>query len=349
MEGLDLKKPAVFAEWQAFLQQNGIEKFDEAELAQINQTLAWRCQTTHELIATVSLADGLIKYLAIAPKFRETGKMFNQVISAAQSKLAEQNHFNSRVVTKPQLVASFEHVGFSLLAKTADAAVMEAGLPNLEFYLANLPQPPQTAKSLGAIVMNANPFTNGHLALVKRASAACDFVYVFVVADDVSLFTTAERTQLIEQNCEPFPNVAVVSGSNYMVSFTTFPAYFTKSNVKSQQVQTKLDATLFKNIAQKLGITRRFVGSEPLSPTTATYNQALKQILPPAVRVDEMPRMKYDNTPISASAVRQFIKAGDVTRIAAIAPEKTVAFIERHLPELQNRLVKKPKLMTHDW
>lgn len=35
--------------------------------------------------------------------------------------------------------------------------------------------------------MNANPFTLGHEHLVKRASEENDLVYVFVVANDVSL------------------------------------------------------------------------------------------------------------------------------------------------------------------
>ncbi|WP_225437775.1 adenylyltransferase/cytidyltransferase family protein [Limosilactobacillus reuteri] len=45
--------------------------------------------------------------------------------------------------------------------------------------------------------MNANPFTLGHRYLVEQAAKENDRVYVFVVQDNVSLFTTDERRQLV--------------------------------------------------------------------------------------------------------------------------------------------------------
>ena len=45
--------------------------------------------------------------------------------------------------------------------------------------------------------MNANPFTLGHRYLVEQAAAACDWLHVFVVAEDASFFPYRDRFQLV--------------------------------------------------------------------------------------------------------------------------------------------------------
>jgi [citrate (pro-3S)-lyase] ligase len=41
-------------------------------------------------------------------------------------------------------------------------------------------------KRIGAIVMNANPFTLGHRHLVEQAAHSCDHLHLFVVQEDAS-------------------------------------------------------------------------------------------------------------------------------------------------------------------
>ena len=67
---------------------------------------------------------------------------------------------------------------------------------------------------------------NGHRYLVETASKENDHVYVFVVSEDVSIFSFSERFKLVKAGVADLPNVIVVPGKEYMVSYATFPAYF---------------------------------------------------------------------------------------------------------------------------
>jgi [citrate (pro-3S)-lyase] ligase len=53
----------------------------------------------------------------------------------------------------------------------------------------------QPGRKIGAIVMNANPFTLGHRWLVEQAARQCDWLHLFVVKEDASCFpiTIASR------------------------------------------------------------------------------------------------------------------------------------------------------------
>jgi hypothetical protein len=79
---------------------------------------------------------------------------------------------------------------------------------------------------------------------------------------------------------------------------------------EAAQAYARLDATLFATrIAPACGITKRFVGEEPLDPMTAAYNDALLSILPEnGVAVRVLPRKSIDGAPISASRVRALWK-----------------------------------------
>ncbi len=96
--------------------------------------------------------------------------------------------------------------------------------------------------------MNANPFTLGHRYLVEQAATENDLVYVFVVNTDLSLFSTAEREQLVRAGTSDLSNVIVVNGGDYMVSYATFPAYFLPSKDQAITYQTTLDARIFRDV-----------------------------------------------------------------------------------------------------
>ncbi len=97
--------------------------------------------------------------------------------------------------------------------------------------------PNQQYQQIGAVVMNANPFTLGHRYLVEKAAKENDFVYVFVVSANTSLFSADERLQLVREGLSDLDNVVVVAGGDYMVSYATFPAYFCRT--MSQRLITK--------------------------------------------------------------------------------------------------------------
>jgi [citrate (pro-3S)-lyase] ligase len=92
-------------------------------------------------------------------------------------------------------------------------------------------------------------------------------------------------------------------------------------------VQCLLDIEVFaKHYAPHFGITCRFVGTEPLSPMTCRYNEALKAHLPElGIAVSEIPRLETEGAPISATAVRQALDEGKDFR--HLVPDTTYEYL----------------------
>lgn len=327
---LDLKDSYYYEQWQSLIEKEGlvIENLDD-----ITETLG--IYEDDELIATGSYFENVLKYLAIEPEF-QGGAVFNKLVSTLINELATQNIFHVFVFTKPQYKQSFEYLGFQVVAETDVSVLLETGDYSINQYIADLPK--VDGKNISAIVMNANPFTLGHRYLVEQAAKASDYVYLFVVNQDASLFTTKERLNLIEQGTSDLDNVLVVSGGQYMVSFVTFPSYFIKSRADVATYQTQLDAQVFKRVAKALHITKRFVGSEPYSPTTEIYNQSLAKVLPPEVSLEILDRKAVQKDIISATKVRSAIQNNDLTKVQKYVPVTTFKFIKNNLPTLLRRI-----------
>lgn len=64
-----------------------------------------------------------------------------------------------------------------------------------------------------------DPVTNGHLDIVERASGLFDQLLVAVAVNETkaTLFSTSERTALLESVCRRFDNVEVVSFEGLLV------------------------------------------------------------------------------------------------------------------------------------
>jgi citrate lyase synthetase len=93
------------------------------------------------------------------------------------------------------------------------------------------------------------------------------------------------------------PRTTVHPGSIYMISKATFPSYFLKDRGIVDQCHTALDLIIFREyVAPALGITHRFVGTEPFCPVTRKYNEDMKRWLmhepsgAPGVSVIELER-----------------------------------------------------------
>jgi [citrate (pro-3S)-lyase] ligase len=179
--------------------------------------------------------------------------------------------------------------------------------------------------------MNANPFTLGHRHLVEQAAQQCDVLHLFVVREDASFFPFSARLEMVRAGVAHLPNVIVHEGSQYIISRATFPAYFLKDTGKVQQAWSEIDVLIFRDhIAPALGITHRFIGSEPFCDITRQYNQTLHALLSSRIDVVEMPRIKATGNAISASEVRRLLKTQQFTRIREIVPESTFAHLEAH-------------------
>ncbi|BDU74107.1 nucleotidyl transferase family protein [Mesoterricola silvestris] len=266
----------------------------------------------------------VLKMLAIAPEFQGTDTLGALVTRLILSGLAA-GHETLFLFTRPQTASTFEALNFRILATHGTAALLEHG-PGFEAYLAAHPAAPGRN---GAIVLNGNPFTLGHLHLAEHAARQVDRLYLFVVSEDCSVFPFAARLAMARAATAHLPNVTVLETSRYAVSAGTFPAYFLKRRDEAALAQMRLDLDLFAGrIAPAFSILRRFAGDEPLCPATRAYNEAMAEVLPgDGVAVSILPRFEAGGAPVSATRVREAFAAGDFQRLAALVPPSTLQFL----------------------
>lgn len=190
---------------------------------------------------------------------------------------------------------------------------------------------PSEFSSVGAIVMNCNPFTYGHRYLIEEAKKRVECLIIFVVEEDRSLFSFKERLIMVRDGVADLSNVIVVPSGNFILSQTTFPEYFIKETDEDIIENIENDVTLFgEKIAPKLNITFRFVGEEKDDPVTNEYNKAMKRILPQyGIQVVEIPRKKQEESEdaISATTVRKCLEIGEIEKLSRLVPETTMRIL----------------------
>lgn len=187
-------------------------------------------------------------------------------------------------------------------------------------------------KHCGGIVMNCNPFTYGHRQLVEYASRQVDKLFIFVVEENKSYFTFEDRFEMVQKGVADLENVIVVPSGKFIISALTFPEYFMKDYVKEKEFDISKDLTIFASqIAPALNIRVRFAGQEPFDPVTERYNEEMKAILPEyGLEFCEIPRFSNAKEEvISATKVRELIKAKDETELAVFVPETTLEVVKR--------------------
>lgn len=332
-ETLDLENPFDVRLVKDFLSGLGFE-FDpsEVECTMIVYNLKG------EVVGTGSHLGRILKYVAVAPKFRDT-TAFALIVTYMTEKLLK-IYKHTFVFTRPENSIRFVGLGFTEIA-TAEPlfALLEFGFESIftyQDYLKTL-KVPVNGSSIAALVVNCNPFTNGHKFLIEKAAAENEIVYLFVVEADLSAFPFAVRWELIRKGISHLKNVVMVKGGMYIVSGAIFPSYFLKNENVSDvmQKQAELDVKIFaKYVVPVLGIKKRYVGTEIFCKTTEAYNLAMKNILPRfGVDIVEVMRKSVgigrDHSPdfISASKVREAIKADKLNEVLEFLPDSTREFL----------------------
>lgn len=344
---------------EAFLAANGLR------LAPLDRyVVVTRDEDGDEILAGGGLDGNVIKCVAVSESARSEGLM-NILVSRLIAIAREEGRESVKAFTKPENEGIFKSLGFALIASSPNAILMEngrGGLPEYRKYLASLARPGRN----GAIVMNANPFTKGHRYLVEQAASQVDNLYVIVVKEDRSRFPYVERKAMIEAGCAGLDNVVVCEGSDYAISAATFPTYFLKKLDDATDTQIALDLDLFVNhIAQPLGVTVRFAGSEPEDALTRRYNELMAEILPgtsvAVVRQDhqpdselvegsavrqarrpidfvEIPRLEQNGNPISATSLRRALDKGNLKEAMEYIPESSIPYLVADLAERALRM-----------
>lgn len=280
-----------------------------------------------ELVATGARAGNILKMLALAPD-HQGGSVLGELVTELVASGQRAGHESLFVYTKPEFVVSFQALNFSLLARQDKVALLEYG-KGLARWLESKRDLVRPGLN-GAVVVNCNPFTNGHLYLIENAARRVDNLYVFVVREDRSVFPFEVRYRLVEQGVRHIANAIQLDTSRYIVSGATFPTYFLKKDDPVARIQMELDVTLFAaKIAPFFGITRRFVGTEPNCPLTGGYNLAMQRLLPAyGIELEIIERKQAATGVISASRVRELIGRGDFAALAEYVPPTTLAYLE---------------------
>lgn len=184
--------------------------------------------------------------------------------------------------------------------------------------------------TVGAIVMNCNPFTRGHRYLAEYAASKTDTLIIFVVEEDASAFPFADRIEMVRKGTQDIDNIKVVPSGKYSISKGTFAQYFEKDKEIVEIDSMEYDVRIFcEVIAECMNISCRFVGEEPTDLVTRQYNETMKEILPQYnMKLDEIPRMKKGKTCISASRARECIAKRDWRGAADILPETTINYLK---------------------
>ena len=286
-----------------------------------------------DIVAGGGLQGNVIKCIAVGEAARDTG-MSNRLISHLIGMATQHGAQSVKVYTKPGNSAIFQSMGFSIIAQAPQAILMENGIKGIGNYTDYLRRVRgDRPEGAAAIVMNANPFTLGHRYLIHQAAQSSSTLYVIAVREDRSVFSYEERLAMIKAGCEGLDNVVVVEGSDYAISELTFPTYFLKQVTDATDTHITLDLDLFaRHIAPALGVTTRYVGSEPIDTLTARYNTLMQKQLPQhGIKVETIERLVLDGQPVSASRMRQALAGGSLIHAAALVPQTTEPYLIAHL------------------
>lgn len=280
------------------------------------------------LVAAGSRQQNLLKCIAVEA-CHQGEDLTSTVLSALRQEAFNEGYRHLFLYTKPENKDIFSALFFYPVAQTDRVLLMESRQNGIRDFLDAMPTA-HTGGNIGALVMNCNPFTLGHRYLIETASKECDHLYVFVVSENKSRFSADDRLNMVKLGTANMPGVTVLSTGPYLVSSTTFPTYFLKEKEKIGQIQCLLDIEIFtKYFAPKFSITRRYVGTEPLSIVTNQYNMALKEHLPKqGIALKEIPRLEIAGVPISASAVRKLIDEKKTEAVKALVPETTFNYLK---------------------
>lgn len=185
-------------------------------------------------------------------------------------------------------------------------------------------------QTVGAIVMNANPFTKGHRYLIEYALKRVDELIVFVVQEDQSMFSFDDRLQMVRRGTEDLESVIVIPSGKYIISKDTFNQYFNKENHISEVESMDYDVRIFGEIVCKyLGINVRFLGEEPNDKVTLAYNKTISSILPEyGINVEVIARLETDGMVISATSARKLYNNKNWDGLNDICPSTTVEYLQ---------------------
>ena len=281
----------------------------------------------YHIIATGSCFGNTLRCMAVSSEHQGEGLM-NEIVSHLIQYEYDRKINHLFLYTKFSSAKFFGNLGFYEIARVKNQIVfMENRRTGFSDYLEELSKTKADGNKIAALVLNANPFTLGHLYLIEKAAEENDFLHIFMVSEDASLIPFDVRRKLIIEGTAHLKNLIYHDTGPYIISNATFPSYFQKDDSAVIESHANLDLNIFVRIAETLGINSRYVGEEPKSLVTGIYNKIMAEKLPEhGIKCVIVPRRKSDDEIISASKVRQLIKNGEIEKIKNLVPETTYKF-----------------------
>ena len=307
------------------LNQEGIKR---------DRNLDYTCvayDSDYNIIGTGSCFGNTLRCLAVSHEHQGEG-LTNKIVSHLIQYQFDRGNFHLFIYTKYTTYHLFKDLGFYEIVRIKDQIVfMENKKNGFNDYLKELSKSKlndnANAKKIAAIVMNANPFTLGHLYLIEKASKENDILHLFIVSEDKSIVPFNVRKKLIMEGTAHLKNIIYHDSGPYIISSATFPSYFQKDEKDVIESHANLDLEIFVKIAKALNINVRYVGEEPTSLVTGIYNKIMEKKLPEnGIECFVVKRKEMDGNIISASEVRKKIKEGNIEGIKNMVPESTYKF-----------------------
>lgn len=287
----------------------------------------------YEVIGSGSVEANVMKCIAVDPAYQGQG-LSSMIVSSLVQYLFEKGRPHIFIYTKPKNLEMFGDLGFHTICRTGEVLLMENRARGFSDFLGKLveetpPEALESGREIGAVVANCNPFTLGHRYLLEESLKQCSYLHLFILSDDRSEFSARDRYEMVKLGIRGLDRIILHRTSDYMISAATFPTYFFKDRIQGERANCRLDLELFgTQIAPGLGITRRFIGTEPYCRVTGAYNQEMKSLLPAyGISVTEISRRCEDGAPISASEVRRRLAAGQAEDIRRLVPESVYQYL----------------------
>ena len=269
------------------------------------------------------MAGNVLKCIAVDPA-QQGLNITNTIVTYLRIRAYHEGMEKLFLFTKPENKTIFGSLGFYTIAESDGAILMENSSDGIENWLSSLEKPVESHET-SSLVMNCNPFTLGHRYLIEKACSENDWVHLFVVKEDLSVFPYDMRMKLVKEGCSDLKNLSIHEGRDYIISRATFPSYFIKEQKVLDESHARLDLDLFaRRIAPALSIKSRYVGEEPFCPVTSLYNNLMKDILPrEGIKVVEIPRREASDGAVSATKVRNALAEGRLEELKAWVPPTT--------------------------
>lgn len=283
-----------------------------------------------EIIATGSADGNILKYFFACKRYEGQGAI-GIIYNSLLNHILESGYDSFFVFTRPSNKMIFQSLGLKEVQSTERVSLFEGGFYNYDSWIRKLKSSLGSKKGTrGAIVMNCNPMTLGHKYLIERALEEVNELLIFVVEEDKSIFPFRDRYEIIKEELKELDRVTVLKGGPYIISQGTFPTYFIKKKDEKLEIYTELDGSIFaEKIAKDLDIDIRFLGSEPKDMVTLAYNNTLKAILEERnIRVEIISRLLLNDKVISASYVRELLKASEYEEAYKYLPKRTIQYLK---------------------